>query len=184
MPPSDSDQPDGSSRGLLDGLLTHAADQVRQFVWIFLYLWVLFALFVMNEIVVLNQHGMTVAMHGFAVINAFILAKVMLVVEDLDLGRWLQEKPRIYPIIFEAFLIAAMFLAFHVIERMAMGVIHGKPLRDSVPSIGGGGFLGTVCVALVLFVSLIPFFAFKHLSRAIGPGRVKAILLGTPSMDR
>ena len=181
MLPSESHQPDGSSRRILNGLLTRAADQARQFLWIFLYLCVLFALFVMNEIVILNQHGMTLAMNGFAVINAFILAKVMLVVEHFNLGRWLEERPRIYPIIFEAFLIAALFLAFHVVEHVVMGLIHGKPLQDSVPAIGGGGFLGALCVALVLFVSLIPFFAFKHLSRAIGPGRVRAILLGTPS---
>lgn len=179
-PPSEPHQPDDSSRNTLDGLLTRAVDQARQFLWIFLYLWVLFALFVMNEIVILNQHGMTVAMHGFAVFNAFVLAKVMLVVEDLRLGRWLEEKPLVYPIIFEAFLIAAIFLAFHVMERTVMALIGGKSLRDSVPAIGGGGFLATVCVALVLFVSLIPFFAFKHLSRAIGPRKVRSILLRTP----
>jgi hypothetical protein len=57
-----------------------------------------------------------------------------------------------------------------------LGIINGKALKDSVPSIGGGGFLGTVCVALIIFVSLIPFFAFKHLSRAIGAGKVRSLI--------
>jgi hypothetical protein len=126
---------------------------------------------------------MTVAMHGFAVINAFILAKVMLVVEDLHLGRWLEGKPLIYPIVFEAFLISAMFLAFHVIEHVIMGFVGGKSLWDSIPAIGGGGLLGAICVALILFVSLIPFFAFKHLSRAVGSHKVSSILLGAPERD-
>jgi hypothetical protein len=32
---------------------------------------------------------------------------------------------------------------------------------------------------VIFFVALIPFFAFKHVSRELGEGRMRAMLFGT-----
>ena len=47
----------------------------------FLYLWVLFGLFVLNERIILGQRGISLPLQGFAVLNALILAKVMLIAD-------------------------------------------------------------------------------------------------------
>ena len=52
----------------------------------FIYLWVLFALFVIRESIILAQQHLNYQAQGFAILNAFILAKVMLIAEDLHLG--------------------------------------------------------------------------------------------------
>jgi len=70
-------------------------------------------------------------------------------------------------------------ICFHVIEKLISGVLAGKSVAESVPAIGGG-FVGLVCVAVMLFVALIPFFAFKHVARELGQGRLNAMLFGTP----
>src|SRR6266550_8367749 len=54
-----------------------------------------------------------------------------------------------------------------------------KTFLASIPAIGGGGLAGVVCVAVILFVALIPFFAFRNVSRELGPGRLNAMLFGT-----
>lgn len=172
----------------LGGNLTHArarqlreraAEEIRRFVVLFLYLWVLFGLFVLNERIILRQHGIGFASQGFAVFNALVLAKVMLVAEDLNLGRWLDRRPLIYPILHEAFLFTVLFIVFHVAEEIAVGLIHGETVTASVPAIGGGGVGGLLCVAVISFVALIPYFAFRNFSRALGAGRLNAMLFGT-----
>lgn len=72
----------------------------------FLYLWVLFGLFVLNERIILGQRVSGFSPHGFAVLNALVLAKVMLATEHLYLGRWMRRRPLIYPILFESALLA------------------------------------------------------------------------------
>jgi hypothetical protein len=156
-----------------------AVEQVKRFVVLFLYLWVLFGVFVLYERIVLTQRGMGFSLQGLALFNALVLAKVMLVAEDLNLGGWLQRRPLIYPILHESFLFMVIFIAFHVVEKVVIGLIKGQTLAASVPIIGGGGFAGLVCVAVIYFVALIPYFAFRNLSRVLGPGRLNAMLFGT-----
>ncbi len=52
---------------------------------------------------------------------------------------------------------AVLFIVFHVVEKIVTGLI---------------------CVALILSVSLIPYFAFRRVSREIGPHRMREMLLG------
>ena len=73
--------------------------EVRQFLFMFLYLYVLFGLFAIHEAVVLEQHHIAYAYYGFALVNALVLAKVMLVAEDLHLGRRFENRPLIYPVL-------------------------------------------------------------------------------------
>lgn len=157
-----------------------AFETFRHFLVLFLYLWALFALFVLNEEALARSHGSPVVLQGFALLNALVLAKVMLVAEHFDLSRGLRRRPRIYAVLFDAALCTALFMVFHVVERVVAGKLHGESLSASMPSFGGGGLAGVLIVSAIFFVSLLPFFTFKHVSRAVGPDRMKAILLAPP----
>jgi hypothetical protein len=160
-------------------LRDRALDEVRRFAVMFLYLWILFGLFVLNERIILDQRGIGFTLHGLALLNALVLAKVMLLTEDLNLGRWMRRRPLIYPILFESLLLTVMFICFHVVERVVVGLAEKQTVDASIPAIGGGGLAGVVCVAVILFVALIPFFAFRNVSRDLGPGQLHAMLFGT-----
>lgn len=152
--------------------------EVERYLIMFLYLWVLLGLFVLNEAVTLQEHRIPFAAHGFALINALVLAKVMLIAEDLNLGARLQPRPLIYPIVTEALLLTVLFIVFHFIEHIVIGLFEHEGLQASVPSIGGGGVRGVVLVGLILFFSLIPFFAFRRVTREIGVERMREMMLG------
>ena len=160
-------------------LISRAADEFRRFLVMFFYLWVLFGLFVLNERIILGHRGISLQLQGFAVLNALILAKVMLIADYFELGAWWRGRPLIYPIVTNSLLLSVLFICFHVIEKVVIGLVNGESLAQSVPAIGGGGFVPILCVALILFVSLIPFFAFRFVSRELGADRLNAMLFGT-----
>jgi len=172
---------DGASRAndRRHRLITRAFDEARRFVVMFLYLWVLFGVFVLDERIVSQEIGLSVTWQGFALINALVLAKVMLVTEDLDLGRWLRGRPLIYRILHDSFLLTVLFICFHIAERVVVGLAHGATASSSLPAIGGGGAEGLISVAVILFVALIPFFAFRYVAKELGAARMKAILFET-----
>lgn len=167
----------GPSEGHSESLQTRVLAEGRHFLVLFLYLWVLFGLFVLNERIALKQHGIDFIAHGFAVFNAFILAKVMLIAQHLNLSRWLNRRPLIYPIIHDSLLFGAIFIVFHLVEQLIVSAVRGTS-SAGLQSIGGGGIGGLICVSVIFFFTLIPFFAFSNLSRALGPGRMEALLFG------
>ena len=155
-----------------------AVDEGRRFLIMFLYLWAIFGLFALHERLVLRELGASLPSQGFAFVNALVLAKVMVVAEDLNLGGWLKTRPLIWPVLQESALFAILFIAVHYLEHIAIGWFHGETLRASVPAIGGGGVVGLVLTAVIMAVALIPFFAFRDVNRALGGGQLVELMLG------
>jgi hypothetical protein len=83
----------GASPHVARSLKDKAADEFRRFLILFFYLWILFGVFVLNQGIVLREHGFNFAMQGFAFINALVFAKVMMLFEIFDPGRWLRRRP-------------------------------------------------------------------------------------------
>jgi hypothetical protein len=160
-----------------------AVEQFRGYVAAFLYIWVLLGMFTLHEEIALRTHGGASAPipflpHGFALVNALVLGKVALVVEDLRLGTRVKAQPLIYPILIEAFILAVLFMAMHVLEGVIGALLHGRSLAASVPSFSGGGLTGVLFSAISFFVAMIPFCAFRQIGAAIGWERMRALLFG------
>src|SRR5262249_6852431 len=136
-------------------MVERAGEEVRRFVVMFLYLWVMLGLFVLLEAVAARRSGYQFTWSfGFAFFNALILAKVMLVAEQLRIGVRIRAKPLIFPILIEALLTATLFVAFHVVEKVFLGVVRGEAAAAAVPH---GGIVELLCVGLIFFVALVPF---------------------------
>jgi hypothetical protein len=160
------------------GLKARAAEEFRSFVVLFLYLWVLFGVFVLNQDIALREQHINFTMQGFALINALVFAKVMLVFEMFEPGRWLHGRPLIYPILYETLLLTVSFVIVHILEKIVEGLFHGKSVMESLPSVGGGGVAGLLSVSVIMFVALTPFFGLRHLSRVMGEGKLWAMMFG------
>jgi uncharacterized protein (DUF1810 family) len=79
---------------------------------------------------------------------------------------------------FKSAVFAVILLCFHMIEETLLGVFHGKTLSQSIPNIGGGTLQGILMVGIIMFVVLMPFFAFRELGRAIGTKQLHSLLFG------
>jgi uncharacterized protein (DUF1810 family) len=158
-------------------LKTGAIDETRELFGIFIYLWVLLSLFSLHKALVLNEESL-IYHQGFALINALALAKVVLVAEFFHVGDKLKNRPLIYPILFKSAVFAVILMCFHIIEETLIGVFHGKTLSQSIPDIGGGTLQGILMVGIIMFVVLMPFFAFRELGRVIGTEQLRSLLFG------
>jgi len=160
-----------------------ALREAKRFLAMFLYLWVLFALFVLHESIVLAQHDVTFSPYGIALVNALVLAKVMLVAEDLHLGRWLEGKPLVYPILYKSAAFTVVFICVHVAETFIEGILRGKTALASLPAIGAGGLEHIVSAGVIVSFALIPFFAFTEFRRVVGESELRALLFHARSTD-
>ena len=158
-----------------------AYTEFKRFLAVFVYLWVVFALLSIHETIIRAQNHLDYGAHTFAVINAFIFAKVLLVGDYLRLGDRFKHKPLVYPVLYKCLVFSALLTGFHVVERTFSGVLGGKTLSESFSEIGGRTLIGIVSISALAFVMLIPFFAFRELGRMIGEEELRALFLGRGS---
>src|SRR5437763_14430 len=73
--------------------------EVLELLAMFLYLMVPIGLFVLHQAMFKREEGINVGATGVAFINALVLAKVMLIAEDMGLGSRWRDRPLIWPIL-------------------------------------------------------------------------------------
>jgi hypothetical protein len=152
-----------------------AVHEMREYLVMSFYLFVVFSLFVVYKSVILAEHHINFALHGFALINALALAKVMLVAQELHLADQFRDTPLIYPTLLKSFVFTIVLACFKIAEEATVGMFHGKPLHESISFFGGGSWKGDLCLAGLLFVMLIPFFGFTELRRVFGAERLVGV---------
>jgi hypothetical protein len=157
-------------------LKERAFEELKRFVVIFIYLWVVFGLLSLHKSLVLSQQHLDYEEHTFAVINAFVFAKVLLTAEYFKLGTRFSDKPLIFPILHKCFLFTVVLISFHIVESIVVGVWHGRTITDSIPPMFGWNQKGLLAVGVMCFILLLPFFAFREITRVIGRSKMRALL--------
>ena len=156
--------------------------QVIQFLLIAVYLSIVFGVLVLHEAVVAAKNGIEYHFYGFAVINAIILGKVMLVAEDLNLGDrffrdlFFRNSPLVYAIVFKSVAFTILFFVFDIVEEVLVGVFKGKTVVESFPNIGGGSPRGIFFMIVVITVLLSPFLAYREIGKLIGERELHSLM--------
>ena len=119
-----------------------------------------------------EEHINVVAHQWFAVINALALGKVLLIAKALHLGDWAEKWPLIYPTLLKSGLFTIVLACFKILEDAGLGMYRGKSFQQSIADLGDGTLNGILCVSLILFVTLIPFFIMTELEGVLGEGKL------------
>src|SRR5262245_4518945 len=129
----------------------------------------------------LAEEHISVAHQGFAVINALALAKVLLVAKALHLGEWVEDWPLIYPTLLKSALFTIVLACFKILEDAGLGMYRGESFQQSIADLGGGTLNGILCVSLIMFVTLIPFFVVTELQGILGEGKLMQLFFRSRS---
>ncbi|KPK94616.1 MAG: hypothetical protein AMJ94_01160 [Deltaproteobacteria bacterium SM23_61] len=139
------------------------------------YLALVFAAFTQYRRFVLAAHDITYTNYWVAVIEALILAKVVMIGDVLHLGRRLEHKPLIYSTLLKTLVFSVFVGAFTLIEHVIKNLWNGKGLAAGLVNFFGKGFHELLAGCLVVFVAFIPFFAFRELGRVLGEGKIRTL---------
>jgi hypothetical protein len=166
-------------QGTTLSLKQKAVEEAKRMLVITAYLWVLLSVFELHRVGVLRaQHLPHSYRVGFSLINALILAKVILIADALHAGKRLVGATMLAVVILKSLIFAMILICFDIVEEVIVGLFHGKTLAESLPVLAGGGLEGQLIVGVMIFVVLIPFFAFTELRRAIGEDAFDDLVFG------
>lgn len=155
-----------------------AVEEFKLFWVIALYLWVFLGSFTVYRRLVIAETGTAYLHYGIAVIEALVIAKVILIGGMFGFTRRFDNKPLIVPVLYKSILFAILVLLFGVVEHLVEGWFHKQGLVGGLREIASLGDYELGARVLMLFVAFVPFFAFGEIGRALGPQKLAAMFFG------
>jgi len=136
------------------------------------YLSVVFATFTIYRRLLLAAHDITYTNYGFALIEALILGKVIMIGSVFRLGRGLEHKPLIFPTLYKTVVFTIFVAVFTAAELVVKGLAKGHGIAAEFAEFTAQGYELIFANLMVVFVALVPFFAMKELGRVVGRERI------------
>jgi hypothetical protein len=119
----------------MESFEARAISELKMYAVITLYLWFFFFLFGLYKRVLLQEYGISLWNESFAIVNALIFGKVILIAQAFNVGRALRDKAVVWIVLGKSLLFMILLLLFHVAEEairawfkgLPRGRIRGKP---------------------------------------------------------
>jgi hypothetical protein len=153
-------------------LKQRVAEEFRMFWAIAIYLAVMLSAFIWYRRFILSESGITYLHYGAAVIEALILAKVILVGRALRLGKRFEQAPLVISALVKAVAYAVFVAIFFVLEHLIEGLVRGETWSNIAAGLVRVGWDEILARAIMAIVVFIPFFAFMEINRVLGDDRL------------
>jgi hypothetical protein len=147
------------------------------------YLAIFFGVFLSYKRLVLAEHDIIYTDWGVGLINAVVLGKVISIGSMMRLGSRFENKPLIWSTLVRSVMFTIWLALFNALELMIRGFFKTFTFEGIMTSLSHIGTYQYFGGSLVVFASFIPFFAFKELSRVLGPKMVLDLFLKGRSSD-
>jgi hypothetical protein len=140
--------------------------ELKSVAWISFYLSLFFCVLSTYSMLMLRELNVTNSFfrYGFAIVNALVIAKIILIGEYARLGRGHENKPLVISTLWKAFLFGLLVAAFHILEETIKRFALHERINVDIDEV--------LLRNLVVFSFLIPFFAFWELRRVLGEGKL------------
>jgi ABC-type phosphate/phosphonate transport system permease subunit len=158
--------------------------ETKDIVTVYLYLVILIGAFHLYKWILMAEYHVGYFVYGASLVEALILAKVILVGEGLGIGQRFADKPLIFPTLYKTMLFALCVLVLGILEHLIIGFFHRENVAGVFQEVIRGRYeiLGRV---LIMFVAFIPFFAFRETMRVLREVKLFDLFFrsrgGTPS---
>lgn len=167
------------------GFKERAIEELRVFWIITFYLFLLIGTFMIYRRLLLAEFGLTYLNYGFALIEALIIAKVIVIGNALKLGKRFEDHMLIVSVIYKSVFYGGLVFLLGVVEHVVNGLIHKKDFASILQSMDEHGIYELLARTLMMFGAFIPFFAFWEVGRVIGLKKLSAMFFSRrkPQLD-
>jgi hypothetical protein len=153
-----------------------AKHELREMLELSVYLAFFFCALAVYDMLLLNQYDVVSWNFGFALINALVITKVIMIGEYAKLGRKHENKPVLVSAVWKAFIFGLLVYAFHIVEEGIKRLIHGADLASAPREIRFDQLAGR---AIVVFCIFVPLFAFREFQRVMGEDEFRTLVFGS-----
>jgi hypothetical protein len=154
------------------GIRGRLAAEAKSMLFVFSYLFFFLFAFTTYRRLLLAKHQIPFFQYGYSLIEAFLLAKIIVFGRFLHIGERFSHRPLIVPTLYKTLCFGLIVLAFSVLERILLGWWHGDDSAAVFESILGQGMWEILARTVMQVTALVPLFVVLETSRVLGPGKL------------
>jgi len=158
-----------------------AMHELREMFELFAYLAFFFVALAVYDMLLLKRYNVEYLTIAFALINAAVITKVIMIGEYAKLGKRYEHKPLLISAMWKAFVFGWLVFAFHVLEEIIKRLIHGADMAKATGDIRYEQFAAR---AIVVFCVFVPLFAFREFRRVLGEETFYTVLFRSEAAGR
>jgi len=158
-----------------------AMHELREMLELFSYLAFFFVALAAYDMLLLKRYNVEYLTIAFALINAAVITKVIMIGEYAKLGKRYEHKPLLISAMWKAFVFGWLVFAFHVLEEIIKRLIHGADMAKATGDIRYEQFAAR---AIVVFCVFVPLFAFREFRRVLGEETFYTVLFRSEAAGR
>ena len=158
-----------------------AKHELKEMVVIFLYLAFFFCALTTYTMVLLSEYHEETWNYGFAIINALVITKVVMIGEAVKVGTRYEARPLLLSALWKAFMFWLLVLAFHFVEELIKRLWHGADLATASREIRIDDLISR---SIIIFCVFIPFFGFREFQRVLGEDKFYNLLFCSEAAGR
>jgi hypothetical protein len=158
-----------------------ALHELKDLLVLSVYLAFFFCALATYRMLLLRDYHIDSLTYAFALINALVVAKVIMIGELAHIGKRHESKPVFVSAIWKAFVFSVLVLVFHFAEEVVKHLVHGEKFAGAVNETRIDDLLGR---GLVIFCTFITLFGFREVSRVLGEEKFQAMLFGSGGADK
>jgi hypothetical protein len=159
-------------------LKERARTELRSYVIISAYIWVMLNLMHLHEAVLAGTYHFNLISHGWSIVNALILGKVILIAEALHVGERIANRMPAIAVFIKSFLFGAAILVFHLAEHIVTALWHGQPLAVALDVFRTEGVYQSVMTAAIVSIALVPYVLIKEIEKRTGQKDLLLLAVG------
>jgi len=153
-----------------------AAEELRLMLVITAFLAAVFVAFLTYRRLISREFGVTSFHYGFALIEALIVAKVILIGKAIGIGGKPTRRALFIGALRDSVIYAILVGIFAILEHIIEGLFHHETLAASLDKFLDQGVYEILGRTLIVFVAFIPFFTLWELDRALGERKLIGLL--------
>jgi hypothetical protein len=151
-------------------LSRRVAGEVEGLLVTFAYMAAVIVAFVVYRRLILDEYRIAYLQYGYGLVEAFVLAKAVMLGQALGLGRRMQGLPLIWPTLYKSVLFALLSALFLILEQVMVGLVHHHTVGWALSRVAHANRDEALARTLVMFVAFVPFFAIQELGQKLGQG--------------
>jgi hypothetical protein len=162
------------------GVKERLREELHRYLAVSAYLYVCFAAILFYKAAILSSIGEHFLPLGLAAGKALILGKFVLLGEAAGIGKRTGTRTLLQRIVSSSVLFLILLVLLTIIEEIIVGLVHGHSLGQALAALAGHPWPEVLASCVLMLLVLIPLVTVTEVSRALGPGALRQLLLGPP----